>query len=303
MPFVPGFRLAVLSDLHVGIAKREGWHNWMISTDPADTLAPTVAALNRERLDLVIVTGDLTSEGTEEQLALAKHYLERLHCPYLVAKGNHDQRTSEARLTFERVFGERAKVGLVEGPIVGLPAGTALLLLDAWWLGDEGKLQVERPPVVIPPVQMGVPEDQLEEPLRLLQRRRPRLLLVCSHFPLLSQAEHLAAVRGKDAGHLLNGEVILKRLLGVADSVICFTGHQHFHHLLSGDRWLQCATGALAEYPGEYRLVEIEAEGARLRVAGALDAGLVDRALRDAPWVAGTLEDRTAAWACSLQIA
>ena len=291
---LPTLRLAVLSDLHVGIAKREGWHNWIISPDPEDTLAPTVAALNRNRLDLVIVTGDLTSEGAEEQLALAKHYLERLHCPYLVAKGNHDQRTTEARLTFERVFGERAPVGLVEGPMVGLPAGTALLLLDAWWLGDEGKLQAERPPVVVPPVQMGVPEDQLEEPLRRLQARRPRLLLVCSHFALLSQAAYLAEAEGKDAGHLLNGERALHALVQTAEAVVCLTGHQHFHHILSGDRWVQIATGALAEYPGEYRLVETGPNGLRMRVAGALEPSLVKAALADAAWVVGRPDDRSA---------
>jgi 3',5'-cyclic AMP phosphodiesterase CpdA len=70
-------RICHLSDLHFG------------RHDPhvADALAADVAAA---KPDLVVISGDFTQLGTEEEFQLARSFLDRLKLPVFAVPGNHD---------------------------------------------------------------------------------------------------------------------------------------------------------------------------------------------------------------------
>jgi 3',5'-cyclic AMP phosphodiesterase CpdA len=78
--------LAQLSDLHIG-ATAEG-------VDPLARLEATVEAVRAlpSPVDAVIVSGDLSDDGSEESYRLALPLLERFECPVHVLPGNHDNR-------------------------------------------------------------------------------------------------------------------------------------------------------------------------------------------------------------------
>ncbi|MCX6904164.1 MAG: metallophosphoesterase [Verrucomicrobia bacterium] len=78
-------RLALISDLHV-----------MVGTTNLEQpvylgrLNTTIAAVNRAKVDLVVVAGDLTEHGTASELAAFRRQIRNLFAPVLFVPGNHD---------------------------------------------------------------------------------------------------------------------------------------------------------------------------------------------------------------------
>lgn len=88
--------IAHLSDIHVGGSRYDEL-----------LLRQAVDEVNREAPDLVVVAGDLTGGGYEDEFRGAKEELERIDCDrVVVVPGNHDAR-NVGDLRFEEYFGER----------------------------------------------------------------------------------------------------------------------------------------------------------------------------------------------------
>lgn len=92
------FKFAQVTDTHVG------------GSTGADDLRRTVADLNQSSaIDFVILSGDVTEFGSDEELALAKQILDSLRLPLYVLPGNHDSNWSESGAnSFRRIFGAEA---------------------------------------------------------------------------------------------------------------------------------------------------------------------------------------------------
>lgn len=91
------FKFAFVSDTH-------------ISTDPgvpADDLRRTIADLNLQNdLDFIVITGDITELGTDEEIKIARDIFSELKIPYYILPGNHDSGWSESGgVSFIRAFG------------------------------------------------------------------------------------------------------------------------------------------------------------------------------------------------------
>ncbi|HWK99393.1 MAG TPA: PQQ-binding-like beta-propeller repeat protein, partial [Parapedobacter sp.] len=89
------FQFAHITDTHVG------------SATGADDLRRTVADINASPgLDFVILSGDVTEFGSDEELRLARQILDSLAIPWYVIPGNHDTNWSESGgNSFREVFG------------------------------------------------------------------------------------------------------------------------------------------------------------------------------------------------------
>lgn len=283
-------RFAIMNDLHVGVDTGGGFQNPFLTGDARTTVAATVAAINRQQPDFVLVPGDLTSNATERELAEVLGYLDGLCCPFVVCKGNHDRESPEAARRFNAAFGERAQAGVVQREVLNLPASVAILVLESSW-------NHASPPYPEGPLPLAVLDEGLAEgALNELERRRPEWLLVVSHYPMMSQTAYAARNQLKYAGHVEGGEELLKELSARAGAVVCFCAHNHYHHIMARDNWLQCATGALVEYPAEYRLVTI-AEGCLSISTHAGAQAAVDAApAPQRPQVQGRPEDRKLFW-------
>ncbi|PRY26155.1 calcineurin-like phosphoesterase family protein [Aliiruegeria haliotis] len=86
-------RILQISDCHVVAPGQRA--NRVVDTGAA--LEDTVATINRllpqiGPVDAVIVTGDLTDNGTPEEYARSRDILSALTLPWLAVPGNHDQR-------------------------------------------------------------------------------------------------------------------------------------------------------------------------------------------------------------------
>lgn len=283
-------RLAVLTDLHVGGRHGQGFQNPFLAEDARLTVGATVERVRAAQPDLVLVTGDLTHNATDHELTEARGYLEDIGAPYVVCRGNHDCETVEGRERFDAAFSGATRVW--QPRLLDLPGmdDVAVLVIEAMWNSDEG-LDSERPP-------LAVPGADLNEVLAEVEALRPATLLVLCHYPIVSQASYALSHGGPYAGHVSGGEELLTALLAHSGSVLCFVGHNHYHHVVMGERWLQCATGAIIEYPSEWRLVTLDFEDSLVTVEtcpGGAEA-VASAPPPIAPWVAGRPQDRDFSW-------
>ncbi len=88
--------IAQLSDIHVGGSRYD-----------EQLLHKAIDEVNEARPDAVVVAGDLTGDGYDEEFRGAKQALDRIECGRVVlVPGNHDAR-NVGYLRFEEYFGER----------------------------------------------------------------------------------------------------------------------------------------------------------------------------------------------------
>ncbi len=94
---VKPFRFAFLSDTHIGSPNGSA----------EEDLRRTVADINAMKdIAFVVLTGDITELGTNEELKLTKQILDSLNVPWYIIPGNHDTGWSESGgVMFTTVFG------------------------------------------------------------------------------------------------------------------------------------------------------------------------------------------------------
>lgn len=89
------FKFAHVSDTHIGNATA------------AEDLSRTVKSINKDSsISFVVITGDITEFGADEEIIQAKKILDSLSKPWHIIPGNHDANWSESGSnTFKKVFG------------------------------------------------------------------------------------------------------------------------------------------------------------------------------------------------------
>lgn len=109
-----GQRIAVLSDIHVGKGA---------PTDSA--LRVAVAEINETPFDIVVVNGDLATEGSDAELIYVKSILDQIKHPTCVLPGNHETTWSQsATKTFVDLWGNDRFVAEVDSLIlIGISSG------------------------------------------------------------------------------------------------------------------------------------------------------------------------------------
>ena len=89
-------RFAYLADLHVSD----------VATNVEDLETSVKDINNLKGIDFVILAGDITEFGSDEEILLAKSIVDKLTIPYYIVAGNHDSKWSESGCnTFSKVFG------------------------------------------------------------------------------------------------------------------------------------------------------------------------------------------------------
>lgn len=91
------FRFAFISDTHIGSPNGSA----------EEDLRRTVRDINeRNDIAFVVLTGDITELGTDEEIKLAKQILDSLDVPWYIIPGNHDTGWSESGgVMFTTIFG------------------------------------------------------------------------------------------------------------------------------------------------------------------------------------------------------
>lgn len=114
-------RIIVLADLHV-----------LPGNDCEKQLRIAVDEINQSNADMVVVNGDLTNEGSDEELTNVKSILEQINKPQFVLPGNHETTWSQsATKTIFDIWGnDRFVTELDSLVIVGIACGPYMKMGD-----------------------------------------------------------------------------------------------------------------------------------------------------------------------------
>ncbi|WP_270916945.1 phosphodiesterase [Parasedimentitalea psychrophila] len=178
----------------------------------SERLAQLVSCLNKldPLPDVALITGDITHDGTAAQAAQAKHLLDPLKMPYHVVPGNHDDRTTLAKVfsgstcpaqdeEFLHYVIEDHDIRLIglDSTKPGAPGGE-ICQRRADWLQARLNEAPERPTVLFmhhPPVKFGVLETdedgfQGADLLEGLVERFPNIeRILCGHIHLTAHTQ------------------------------------------------------------------------------------------------------------------
>ncbi len=226
-------RIGVLSDLHCEL--EPAGSRWINVFEPEHLDERTDVALawfSEAEVDLVLLLGDVVQFANLSDL---EHMFSRLAtadvAPLATVGGNHDLRLGEEFAECAREHGIRL---LHEDPLE-LVTGVG----------------VERGPA--PPQYVG----------RLAGWGDAVLVVVASHFPLLSEASRVASVGLPYAGDLVNRADLESELRADARPKLVLSGHIHTRCSTHEGRLLQFTVGALIEPPFDATLVEIDGTSVR----------------------------------------
>jgi predicted phosphodiesterase len=226
-------RIGVLSDLHCELEPTGS--RWINVYEPEQLDRRTDAALewfSESRVDLILLLGDIVQFANPGDLA---HAFARLAAaevaPLATVNGNHDLRLGEQfaecarthgiRLLYEEPL-ELAGMTLVGVSVDGGPAPPRYVgRLDGWG-GEDG------------------------------------LVVVASHFPLLSEAHRLAAAGLPYPGDLVNRAALEAELRADARPKVVLSGHIHARCSAHHGPLLQLTAGALIEPPFDATVVELD---------------------------------------------
>ena len=227
-------KIVQMSDIHVGAALFR-----------PDLLSSVIEESNALSPDLVVVAGDLTTEGYRWEFEEAKEYLDRIECPNMVViPGNHDARNVGYR-HFEEFFGMR------EGAVtVTVPEGEAkVVALDSTKPDlDEGEVGREH-------------YAWLDSEFRGWDLG-PKILVIHHHILAVPGT-------GRDMNNLRDaGDVMaILRELGV-DMVL--SGHRHVPYVwsITGVRIVHSGTVSSMRVrgtmPPSYNVIELDSENVKI---------------------------------------
>jgi predicted phosphodiesterase len=224
-------RLGFVTDVHwtTGVPSYLGWHNaWDFAGLPSRLAA---VAGHFADLDLVVLSGDISSGGDLESIA---HVLGALgDVPVVAVTGNHDVEEGEGLLA----------AAVRDGAQLAQPAGVV-----------RGGLRVAG--VQVKAVEGGC--AAVVEPETAAWGEEP--VVFVSHYPVLSRTGLFAEHGFKYPGDLVGREAIATALLARSAPTVVLCGHIHARDSHAQGPVLQLVGGALIEAPYECAVVDVDAD-------------------------------------------
>jgi hypothetical protein len=233
-------RIGVLSDLHCEL--EPSGSRWINLYEPEHLDRRTDAALDwfsETQVDLILLLGDIVQFANPSDLA---HIFARLAAaevaPLATVNGNHDLRLGEE-------FAERAR-----------EHGIRLLYDEPLELAGVAVTGVEVDRGPAPPQYIGRPGGSEGE---------AGLVVVASHFPVLSEASRVASAGLPYAGDLVNRPELQGRLQPDPRPKLVLSGHIHVRCSAHDGPLLQFIVGAMIEPPFDATIFEIDASNLSVR--------------------------------------
>ena len=233
-------RIGVLSDLHCEL--EPAGSRWINAFEPEHLDQRTDAALawfSEARVDLIVLLGDSVQFGNPGDL---EHVFSRLAtagvAPLATVNGNHDLRLGEEFAACAGRYGIR-------------------LLHDVPF--ELGRVAVA-----------GVAVERGPQPPQYVGRvggfdNVADIVVVASHFPVVSEASRVAAAGLPYAGDLVNRADVEARLHSDPRPKVVLSGHIHVRCSTQNALLLQLSVGALIEPPFDATVVEIDPTGSSAR--------------------------------------
>lgn len=294
------WRFVQVSDPHLGSNRDGTWNNGFLCTmmpDVVRCLRKDLAALAPE---FILATGDISSHSTIDGMFAARDLMDSLDVPYYPMGGNHDFPLAESREWFLEAFHARLPVRRTYYDFEW--KNLRFCVLDPWWKWADGTLHEASEASVARDMDMNldgtgwaVPPHQLEWLGECLAANTDTPTIVASHYPAIPIPDRLrrAHPQIKDGGCLDNGAELVDLLLKHPHVKAIFSGHVHMHFVEKIGNLTQVVTGAMPEYPTEYRDCQVHEDRIEIHTLGLSDPSFAARSLLPGRgWTSGQAQDR-----------
>ncbi len=294
------WRFVHVSDPHLGSQTDGQWNNGFLCSMMPDVMSCLRKDLRQLEPDFILATGDIASRQTRDAMFAARDLMDSLGFPYYPMGGNHDFVLEASRDWFLDAF--RAHLPVQDTVYSFSHKNLHFCVLDPWWKWSDGTLcpfsedaiavDIDKAPVgmrwAVPPHQFAWLEDDLAN-------HRDIPTMIATHYPAIPIPERMHRPGIKDAGHLDNGNLLIELAEGFSQVRAIFSGHVHMHFIERTGKLTHIVTGALPEFPTEYRDIRVYKDHLEVVTCGLSDASFAQRSLIPGKeWTAGEERDRTA---------
>jgi hypothetical protein len=174
-------------------------------------------------------------------------------------------------------------------------------MLEAWWQWRDGSLNPFCEEVAATELDMTLARARWALPPHVfewlatdldLHADMPTLLAV--HYPAIGLPVRMRKPGYKDSGALENGDLLLDVLEAYPQVKAIFSGHMHLNYIERSRTITQVVTGALPEFPCEFREVLVYEDRLEVRTHSLSDPRFAARSLIPGKeWARGTDQDRS----------
>ena len=238
------FRFAVVSDLHIALPHTIWDHpsRFHLVEVSIPALEIVLEHLEQQKLDFLLLPGDLTQHAEPDNHAWLQERLTQLPFPVYVVPGNHDVPSVLADFPhYYRKFGYDNPEQLYYTCEV-LP-GVRLIGLNSNSFDEQGQ-QVGR-----------LDDTQIGWLREVLAKTKHELVMVMVHHNVV---EHLPNQSRDQLArrYILENASELLQLLSDSGVQLVFTGHLHVQDIAYSQGVYDITTGSLVSYPHPYRVLE-----------------------------------------------
>ncbi len=294
------WRFVQLSDPHLGSQRDGVWNNAFICTMMPDVIRCLKDDLKELAPDFILATGDLSSHQTRDSMFAARDLLDSLGFPYYPMGGNHDFVYKDSRAWFKEAFYAHLPTG--ETYYSFTHKNLHFCVLDPWWKWSDGQLSPMSEKVVartqtrnLEGARWEVPPEQLAWLVEDLNAHRDTPTIVATHYPAVRIPERMRRPGMQDGGCLDNGGALVELLRGQPQVFAVMAGHVHLHFIERDNGLAHITTGALPEFPTEYRDIQVYNDRIEISTRGLSDTSFAARSLIPGKdWTAGQPQDRYA---------
>jgi len=293
------WRFVHLSDPHLGSERDGEWNHRFLCSMMPQVMACLKRDLAALRPEFVLATGDIASKTTREAVFEARDLMDSLGLPYYPMGGNHDFVVEESRDWFTEAFAKQLPTGR---PYYSFThRGLHFAALDWHWVWTDGTLSpVSEAAVAVSQektlagARWALPQEQFDWLEADLRAHAALPTIVAVHFPALRIPERMRRPEFRDGGGLCNGDALFELFAQHPQVKAVFSGHVHMHFIEKRGNVVQVTTGALPEYPVEYRDVCVYDDRIEITTRGLSDPRFAERSLIPGKdWTRGTPQDRS----------
>lgn len=292
------WRFVQVSDPHLGSYTDGRWNNNFICTMMPDVMRCLRRDLAKLQPDFILATGDLASRPTRDAMFAARDFMDWLGFPYYPMGGNHDFVVEKSREWFREAF--HARLPSPDMHYAFDHENVHFCVLDPHWIWSDGSVhgysehyvsevmhtENGRPHWIVPEAQLAWLEDDLK-------RNAAKPTVIASHYPAVPIPERTIRPGMRNSGELDNGAEVVELLKGHPQVRAIFSGHFHMNLVVQDEGLTHVITGALPEYPTEYREVCVYDDRMEVTSRGLSDPSFAARSLIPGNgWTAGQASDR-----------
>ncbi|MBP0017043.1 MAG: metallophosphoesterase [Cyanobacteria bacterium SBLK] len=247
------FRFAIASDPHIALTHTVDFNNPRFHLVEASIpiFESVLNHLEQLDLDFLLIPGDLTQDGEQENHQWLQKRLESLSFPAYVIPGNHDVLTP---------LPTSKNIGWSEFPRYYRKAGyenTEKLYYTREILPEVQLIALNSNQFDASGKQLGcLDAEQLEWLDRILLDVKDKFILVMIHHNVIEhlpgQSQHLMGKR-----YMLDNAPILLEKLREAGVKLIFSGHLHIQDIAEREGIYDITTGSTVGYPNPYRILHL----------------------------------------------